>query len=65
MISGILMVYAGYLNQYQKQWAEKKERRHWEKWEEYEKMRCEMGHTMDIERIVRPKGKPPRKKHRH
>ena len=65
MISGLLMIYACFLYKYQKRWAAKKEHQHWDKWEEYEKMRYEMGHTTDIERIVRPKGKPPRKKHRH
>lgn len=59
---GLIFVFLS--EKYQKKWKLEKEKRDWEKWEEGEEMRREMGYTVDIVKIPRHGG-PPRKKHRH
>ena len=64
MIGMVCWLFAGLILHYEKRWESEEDRKNWEKWEECEKMREEMGHEVGIVKI-RKTTRPARKKHRH
>lgn len=57
-------IFAGLVEKYTEKWIKEKEEKDWKTWEECEKMRENMGHTVNIEKI--PKSfRHSHKKHRH
>lgn len=69
-MTGLLLLYAGLLLQQEKKWRMQEDAEQWNKWEEYELIREEMGHTKDIvpipKRALHKKRlHPPRKEHGH
>lgn len=64
MVCLITGIYAKLLLRYSRKWEAEKDRTTWEKWDEYEDLRTDFGHTTDIVKIPRRRH-PPRKKHGH
>lgn len=63
-----LMIFSRLLMQYTPKWKKQKESRNWQKWEQYEDMREDMGVETNTTKILRrgygrKKSINPRKKH--